>query len=531
MNKIGFDFGTTNSAISFYNEESKGLENFQLDASSNDYIPTVVAYRDGETYIGDTAKNSSTKKSFDTYEHFKLRLGSDFDRKIEGKSKSAIEVTSDYISEILEKYKMGQEIENIDGIVMTVPETWFREASNRTARENIEDIYKKLGYADVFQLESEPVAAAGYFCWAYKQKNSNAVYTGFITVIDFGGGTLDVTLCKVEPGGSIKILERCGYGEYNQTNGCAGVAFDEAVTERLIKDNNLGYKKGDKDFIKLRNDFEKDKINFTESITNNLKVYFDDPMIVEGVSIFETGDDEVEVTCEVLAECFEKVNKPRLEESLSQMKNFFKAHNVDSSNQNNFKVLMVGGFSNFYCVEETVRNFFGSKAGLVDKRFDTEMNLKNRSMAISRGAALIAQKIVKVEHVCTHNIGYIVYKPDENYQWYPVDINVIQKGRKITEVHDAVFAENNIEVSSDKGVLTIFMDDGREDGKGKVIAALDKNVRELFPNFGKPNNVYNIGFSVDKNLIPTVHIRDKSGAVNKHSLNRLLERISIRERD
>ena len=45
MNKIGFDFGTTKSAKRYYDEETKGLSNFQLDATSNDYIPTVLAYR------------------------------------------------------------------------------------------------------------------------------------------------------------------------------------------------------------------------------------------------------------------------------------------------------------------------------------------------------------------------------------------------------------------------------------------------------------------------------------------------------
>lgn len=45
MNVIGFDFGTTNSTISFYNTETKTLDCFQTSASSTDYIPTVVAYK------------------------------------------------------------------------------------------------------------------------------------------------------------------------------------------------------------------------------------------------------------------------------------------------------------------------------------------------------------------------------------------------------------------------------------------------------------------------------------------------------
>ena len=174
MKKIGFDFGTTNSAISFYNKETKGLDNFQMDVSSTDYIPTVVAYKDDEILIGNAAKMRLTKKAFDAYEHFKLRLGKDFNKQIEGKNKTPLEVTTDYIKILLEKYKQAQNIDNIEGIVMTVPETWFREASNRATRDNIESIYNSLGYEDIFRLESEPVAAAGYFCWAYRNEKKSS---------------------------------------------------------------------------------------------------------------------------------------------------------------------------------------------------------------------------------------------------------------------------------------------------------------------------------------------------------------------
>ena len=176
MNVIGFDFGTTNSTISFYNDETKTLDSFQPSASATDYIPTVVAYKDGKVCIGNIAKKNTTKNGYESYEYFKLRLGSDANTVIKNKTKTPTEVTADYIRELLDEYRHVQNIDSIDGIVMTVPETWFREESNRTARENIEKIYEELGYdiENQFQLESEPVAAAGYFCWVYehsKEKN------------------------------------------------------------------------------------------------------------------------------------------------------------------------------------------------------------------------------------------------------------------------------------------------------------------------------------------------------------------------
>ena len=74
MKKIGFDFGTTNSTISFYNEETKSLDCFQMNAGSTEYIPTVVAYKGTDYSIGEIAKKNMTKKGYEAYEHFKLRL-------------------------------------------------------------------------------------------------------------------------------------------------------------------------------------------------------------------------------------------------------------------------------------------------------------------------------------------------------------------------------------------------------------------------------------------------------------------------
>lgn len=537
MKKIGFDFGTTNSTISFYNEETKSLDCFQLNAGASEYIPTVVAYKGNDVSIGEIAKKNMTKKGYDAYEHFKLRLGQDAQQIIPGRSKTPTEVATDYIRTLLNEYQTNQNISEIDAVVMTVPETWFREASNRTARENIEGIYRKLGY-DVetqFQLESEPVAAAGYFCWSYahsKEKTPKGnPFTGYITVVDYGGGTLDVTLCKVENGEKIQILERCGYGEYNQTNGCAGVAFDEAVIERICKANDIAVAKSDRTFIKLCTAFEREKIAETKHITEMMKMYYSDPDIVDGEVLLtlEYDDDEIPIYCEDLAACFAQINQPVLDESLKQIQSYFHAHGVDSGNQDHFKVLMVGGFSNFYCVEETVRKAFGSRSGLVDKRFDQVFTVNNKSLAIAKGAALIAQKVVKVEHTCTHNIGFIVVRPDDDDRWVDTDIRIIEKGMKLSAVKEPIYAPNKVQVRLKSGVFRIFLDDGREDGSGRTQAALDQTVGEIFPNMDDTGNVYQIGFSVDKNLIPTLHIRDSKGTVNNVLLNSLLARIAVRE--
>jgi len=104
---------------------------------------------------------------------------------------------------------------------------------------------------------------------------------------------------------------------------------------------------------------------------------------------------------------------------------------------------------------------------------------------------------------------------------------VIEKGAKLSDLKSAIFSDATIQVRHKSGVLRIFMDDGRPNNAGRIQAALDASVRELFPNIDDKDNEYKVGFSVNKNLIPTIHIKDKSGALESRSLNKLLERISI----
>jgi len=512
MNIIGLDFGTTNSTISFYNVESQVLDSFRLDASASDYIPSVITYnkhKETDISIGNAAKLSLTSKNTETYENFKLRLCGNFNNAneiIEGKTKTPLQVTHDFLKHLFSAYRNKQRINTIDFVTMTIPEAWLHSQS---ARENIEKIFNKLGFDDFqFQLESEPVAAAAYFCHAYEQKNTSK-YHGFILVIDFGGGTLDVTLCESTDGSTVKVLERRGFGEYGQTNGCAGVAFDEAVMEKLIKDNNLPIQKNSPQFIKLRSRFENRKTAEIDKIAENLKHYYYDPMIIEGEILFtlqyNDDGDEINISCEDLAHCFELINAPVLKEALNDVSQFFSTHGVNSAVQDNFRVLLVGGFSNFYAVEEEARRFFGSKTGFVDKRFEQPFSITNRALAISRGAALIAQKAIEVEHVYPHHTGYTVVYRDAQDKWTEKDILVAEKGVNATK---AIYSTESVRFLRPSGEVKIFLNYRRDDNTGRKILIISLN--QLFSHFDY-NESYKIGFSINKNRTLLLHLKDKSG--------------------
>ena len=555
--KIGLDFGMTNSTISFYDEESKQLVNFKLGGpSANDYIPTIISYNENDHSdfcIGEIAKDNLTKKGFvnSTYENFKLSLGKSFNKVIEGKKKTPSEVTHDFIGKFLKSFEDDQKKKNsstkIQSIVMTVPDIWLKEESNYATRENIEKIFLELGYdKDLFQLHSEPVAAAAFFRHAYKiDKGSD--YSGHITVIDYGGGTLDITVCKVEGNKKeIDVLVRHGFGRDDQTKGCAGVAFDEAVIEKLIEDNNLKdsngnkIKKDDRWFIKMRNSFEKEKKNRCDDLTIQLRKYLKDPRMVKGKELFSleyNGDgDLVSVQCADLVHCFNKVNATFLNASLKKIQQYFDVHNIHSSEQKNFKVLLVGGFSNFYLVEAEVKKFFAPPEikdnenpylDYEDERFEQPFLPLNRSFAISRGAALIAQGMYIPKYYCEWNIGFIFKRLGEGDVWKDDFLTVIKIGTKIDDLQSPIFLKDYYDVTHPGGKIRFFMDDGRSDGKPRIKSAIDRTAMELFPNLNKENNKYKLGFSVNKNQIPTIHIEDKDGNPEHMPLNTLIAEIGI----
>jgi len=552
MKIIGFDFGTTNSTVSSL-IEIKGIPvpvSFERDADNTreDYIPSVIAYdrNNGDVLIGRNADGTLAAKKYEIYRNFKLRIGGEFDKPSGDETRTSIQATADYIKELLMLYeedkKLSKRNEKIASIVMTVPAAWRRGSDKSSVINDIERLYSELGYETVDEiynplndnevyLEREPVAAAAFFCHAYefcadsdicedinKYKHINPdgkPYNGSLLVIDFGGGTLDVALCKVEDGRNITILQRDGFGEYGKdTNGCAGVAFDVAVVSKLIADNKLEIEKDSLKFKLMCKDFEKNKRDLSNKITERMKKYYSNPSVVKDPLFPLTYDydngEAVEVYCADMDACFEEICATQLRKFLHDMKMHCDStdYNIDTSRdaeRDDFKVLLVGGFSNFVAVEREVRDFFDSNPKEEDRRFEMPFGIRNRSLAISKGAALIAGGWTEVREACEHSYGYAMFARGESDQLIPIEIPVIEKGTKIAEVAKPTFPQERqaIRAKDRMGQLTVYVD-------GKPVI-LDKKIGELFPNMDDRNNEYKIDFSVNRYQVLTLHVKDKGG--------------------
>ncbi|MBU0655275.1 MAG: Hsp70 family protein [Gammaproteobacteria bacterium] len=498
MKKIGLDFGTTNSIICY--PDGGDLKPWQLGGAGGDfYVPSLLSVQreDGTMEIGRAARANLGDDDYRAYLGFKMLLGEDNPERLAARGYgdfSPRAAAAAYLRELIQSYQREQNIPELEGVVLTVPEIWVREGRHR-AREELDDLCREIGLP-ILRLLSEPVAAAVYFMQAFRQREQRA-FDGHLLVCDYGGGTLDLSLSKVE-GNDITVLESAGFGNASQTIGKAGLAFDEAVLQRLYASNGRAPEHDARWFRNLK-EFEEQKISKRESITKVLKDYIRNPKADK--RLFKV--DGLEVQCSDLAEVFDTLIKPNLQRSLQEMQAHLQTYRIDTRDGQNFRILLVGGFSAFHLVQHTVREFFGSRTDL-DTRFNTVMDLTDTALAIAKGAALVAQETIRVHPKCPINLGIQATDPNTHED---KNLPILRRGTPIKSDTIVQYSDKRFRVSKaaalDKLALTLWVDDG--EGQVNYIP-LGGRLRNYLPT-DSAQDAWEIGFSVSQNLLFNLHIR------------------------
>lgn len=200
---FGLDFGTTNSLVSVVIDDKTRVLFNQDDQLPH---PSVVWYKGSEVIVGREARKPmdsiDTGSVGDFIRSPKRYLGS---AKIPETNKSPVDVVAD-ILKFLKQHGASKEGGKfaIDRVVMTVPVNApgsYRRALRQAAR--------KAGIA-IHQFVHEPLAALyGYLRSQpnFEQKLAE-LEDQLVLVFDWGGGTLDLTLCKVQKGMLVQIRNR-----------------------------------------------------------------------------------------------------------------------------------------------------------------------------------------------------------------------------------------------------------------------------------------------------------------------------------
>ena len=191
----GIDLGTTNSAICrIENGEPKIIKSDTL----KDTMPSCVSFtRKKGIKVGDGAKNDMisahrratktwSKDTNNTYIEFKRTMG--LDTKYSSSYMERSYSSEDLSAEVLKSLKAIVQDEDIKSVVITVPAKFFVNQKDATMRAA-----KMAGFEHV-ELLQEPIAASMAYGISSDQKN------GYWLVFDFGGGTFDAALLKVEDG-------------------------------------------------------------------------------------------------------------------------------------------------------------------------------------------------------------------------------------------------------------------------------------------------------------------------------------------
>lgn len=222
-NKIiyGIDLGTTNSAIARF---ENGTSVIKKSGLGSDTTPSCVSVSPkGKISVGQKAlaqlgkdyQLSSIKEGYqvNSFVEFKRVMGTD--EKIHcsnlNKDFTPEELSAEVLKE-LRKYVLDDDVKTA---VITVPAMFDNNQKDATKRA------AKLAGFDHFELIQEPVAASVSYGLGSKMKNA------YWLVFDFGGGTFDVALMKIEDG-IMKAVDTAG------NNKLGGKDIDNAIVDKLF---------------------------------------------------------------------------------------------------------------------------------------------------------------------------------------------------------------------------------------------------------------------------------------------------------
>jgi molecular chaperone HscA len=206
---VGIDLGTTNSLVAY--NESNPSKPVLVGENNNCIVPSVVYFDENNLpIVGSQAKNQIAQHPERTIFSVKRLLGKNFgdlsgktdylgykiihdDQEnmvkvnVGGHYYNPIQLSSIILKELKEKAESFLNA-TVDKAVITVP-AYFNDSQRQATKDA-----GKLAGLDVLRIVNEPTAAS----LAYGMNLTDADKT--ILVYDFGGGTFDVSILKLEQG-------------------------------------------------------------------------------------------------------------------------------------------------------------------------------------------------------------------------------------------------------------------------------------------------------------------------------------------
>ena len=355
---IGIDLGTTNSCVAVLDGgKARVFENAEGDRTT----PSIIAYTDDETIVGQPAKRQAVTNPNNTFFAIKRLIGRRFkddevqrdvnimpfkiiqadngDAWVESRgNKMAPPQVS---AEILKKMKKTAEDflgEEVTEAVITVP-AYFNDSQRQATKDA-----GRIAGLEVKRIINEPTAAA--LAYGIDKKQGDNI----VAVYDLGGGTFDISIIEIDSNDGDQTFEVLA------TNGdthLGGEDFDNRLINYLAdefkKEQGLDLRKDPLAMQRLKEAAEKAKIEL--SSTNQTEVNL--PYITADA----TGPKHLVV--KITRAKLESLVEDLIIRTLEPLKVALADADLSVSDIN--EVILVGGQTRMPKVQEAVSNFFGKE--------------------------------------------------------------------------------------------------------------------------------------------------------------------------
>ena len=472
VQRVGIDFGTTNSLISVITRA--GLAKC-FDDTGRPH-PSVVRYEGEKVICGKKARDKLEKLVIgvlgNTVRGPKKLLGSEHIN-VDGRIMTPVEVIADYIKYLVADADDSDidQIADLTRAVVTIP-----VALDGRGRQTLREAMLNAGvYVETFV--HEPLAALyGYFKDQPNTRDVLAYYDGkMVLVFDWGGGTLDLTLCKIVNGSIVQVLNRGNNlvgGDYLDDAILSHVTDEHARKFGLSAESKLTTNPGMR--AKLITQCEQAKITLSTRDKTNIFL----------PNYFQGTDEESEIDIWLTRETLESICNRLINQGIDEIDSLLDKADVDP--QTLALCLATGGMVNMPVIKNKLTEKFGVSALHISEKGDR---------IISEGAAWIAHD----------NLELALAKPFELAEARNSLLTVIHEGTRLPQRGESIQKQQSMYCSDPRDGKAIFTFKRPQMVQKSAAADPRTNygslVVEVNPDFPPLEERIELTITIDDNLI------------------------------
>ena len=469
----GIDLGTTNSAIS---RMENGEPIIKKTDTLKDTMPSCVYINKKKAIqVGDSAYNAMKRdklramQNFDanmsnTFIEFKRTLGTDKKYHCSNMDK---QLSSEELSSVvLKTLKSYISDETFKSVIVTVPAKFTINQKDATLRA------AKLAGFDHCELLQEPIAAS--MAYGLSAKNRD----GYWLVFDFGGGTFDAALLKVEEG-IMKVIDTEG------DNYLGGKNLDYAIVDEIIiKHLKENFKMSTILADDTKSKILQDAMKFYAEETKIQMSFNDTHNILSDLGDIPGEDDEgeeFELDITVTQDMIQDTLGPIFQKSIDICKQLLERNHLDGNSLDT--LILIGGPT----FSPVLRKMLEEQITKPDVSVDP-------MTVVSKGAALFASTVDVSDTIKAQQ------RDKTKIQ--------LEFGYEATTVEEEEFIAIKILKDKTEGRIpeTIFVDIFRNDkawSSGKTKIDVQGEVIEVKLNPGKPNAFNVLVYNEQGDILPS----------------------------